>query len=111
MQSNNRLNPQWQHIQGSRRVFAATPTQAEGLVVLEALRVAHVGVDNMLIKTDSVQIVEALKHLDKAKEELKHIVRDIYREAQKRKYVICIKVDRSKVAKAHKLAIACRKFA
>lgn len=95
--------------QVAERVFASTPIQAEGLAVLTALNAVSQSYSNIVIKSDS-QVIQGLLKSSTTKEELKHTVTEIRAATRKVDLVICIKVDRSQVHKAHILAIKCRKY-
>uniref|UniRef100_A0A803MP61 RNase H type-1 domain-containing protein n=1 Tax=Chenopodium quinoa TaxID=63459 RepID=A0A803MP61_CHEQI len=98
-----------QHIQGAVRVFASSPNQAEALAVLIALKKIPPDIPNVVIKSDSSVTISALKCPSKVELETRNIITDIHREAGKRAFVLCIKVDRLNVNKAHLLAVKARK--
>uniref|UniRef100_A0A803MUL5 RNase H type-1 domain-containing protein n=1 Tax=Chenopodium quinoa TaxID=63459 RepID=A0A803MUL5_CHEQI len=96
--------------QSATRVYAISPAQAEGLAILEAIKGAPTQYPNLIIKTDASVVVESLQWQGKVLEELKRIVQDIKYLGLQRDFLVCIKVDRRSVQKAHDLAINCRKY-
>uniref|UniRef100_A0A803L1B1 Uncharacterized protein n=1 Tax=Chenopodium quinoa TaxID=63459 RepID=A0A803L1B1_CHEQI len=98
-----------QQLQGASRAYAVSPSQAEGLAILRAIKEVPRDCSNLVIKSDSIVVIRALKQPSKADDELRSIVKDILLEACTRDFVACIKVDRSNVHKAHFLAVSCRK--
>lgn len=81
----------------ARRIFAQDPLQAECYAIWWGLQYAsHIG-QNLIIKSDCREAVEALKDPTKATMNIASIVADIRATASKIKYSVCINVCRNQV--------------
>lgn len=89
---------------GAKRIFAQNALQAECYAILEGIKMASEISQNVVVKTDCKQAVEALINVQKAPSNIITLVEDIQLEARKLDYLVCMKVSRDVVAKAHTLA-------
>ena len=116
----NRKGNQWQaaivwknmnEIQGEEsvvKIFANSAVQTEAYSVLKALQDMAWKCSDITIKTDNLEVVQALKNHGRINKNIGPIIADIQRVARSFHFVSCIKVGRG-VNLAHNLATKARK--
>lgn len=91
-------------VRGAARVFAYSPLQAECQAILRGTIEAASMASNVVIKTNFLEAVQAIKNPSLAAAGILTIIEDIRKEATNIQYFVCIKVNRNQVTKAHNLA-------
>lgn len=92
----------------SRKIFAISPIQAEAYAVLIAIE-ENSFQDNLLIQTDSIEVITALHNPAKGDKNIRTIINKIVILARKFVSFKCVKVGRNVIHKAHSLASRARK--
>lgn len=95
--------------QGASKIFASSPSQAEALAILTAIKNIPNFARSIIVWTNSIQIVHA--HYDEALSpiECKPVLRDIKKRALALNFCNIVKVKRLFVLRAHNLAPKARK--
>lgn len=92
-----------------RKIIATSPLQAEAYAILNAITDLKGKSQSFTIKSNCEELIKSIKDTSKCNKEIASIVREIILEANKLKYLGCIKVSRTVVQKAHDLAIRTRR--
>lgn len=98
-------------MEGSDKIFATSPNQAEAKALLRAATCVPVQFKEITFKTDSRVIVKAILSQDAAPSDIRTIIADFILEARRFNFCKVIKVHRNCISKAHKLATNARKWA
>ncbi|XP_056689082.1 uncharacterized protein [Spinacia oleracea] len=96
-------------VQGASKVFASSPAQAEALAILTAFKNILSLARNIIVWTDSIQIVHALHDEASSPMECKPVIRDIKKQTLSFVYCKIVKVKKLFVLRAHNLAVTVRK--
>lgn len=91
-------------LSGATKIFALSPLQAECQAILWGTRLAASFASNVVVKSDCLEAVQAIKNPSKAVVNIVPIIEDIRLVAKNLDYFVCIKVSRTQVSKAHILA-------
>lgn len=94
--------------QGSMRIFANSPTQAEAYILLYAVKEVPLGEQNVQFRTDATALVRALKIDELAPMEIVSIMKDAKVLLVSFNYCMVSKVSRNLVSNGHNLAVAAR---
>lgn len=92
----------------AKKIFAKSPVQAEAYAVMHALE-ENALFDNLVIQTDSKEVVVALHNLERADKDIREIIRRVITLARKCAFFKCVKTSRNIIHKAHSLANKARK--
>ena len=95
--------------ESAARIFANSPVQTEAYAVLKALQDMEWKCSDITIRTDNLEVVQALKNRGRTNKNIDPIIADIKRIARSFHFVSCIKVGREGVKLAHNLATKARK--
>ena len=95
--------------ESAEKKFANSPEQAEAYAILKAITDMAWKTAGIIIKSDSKEVILALKSKKGTNKNIDSIIRDIRRLAHGFMFVSCIKVSRAEVQLAHNLATQARK--
>lgn len=95
--------------ESATKIFANSAEQAEAYAISKAISDMAWRTAGVIIKTDSGEVIMALKCKYGTNKNIDNIIRDIRRITNGFMFVSCIKVSRAEVKLAHNLAIQARK--
>lgn len=88
----------------AHRIFAISPLQTEAYTILQAVKDMEWKCSDIIIKTDNLKVVRALRQKEKIDKSISSIILEIKQGANSFQYFSCIKVKREEVSLAHNLA-------
>ncbi|KMT09185.1 hypothetical protein BVRB_6g132880 [Beta vulgaris subsp. vulgaris] len=91
------------------KIFANSAEQAEAYAILKAISDMEWRSPGLIIKTDNIEVIRALKGDSPYNKNIENIIKDIKRIANSFLFISCAKVSREEVQLAHKLATQARK--